>query len=228
MRGRWWIGVASGVALGLGSIVAVDVATHEASAQASQFRVSAEQLRINQRISQAAVRRSNESLTLLGPVRDTDGPNGTRDTAPGWGASQIANGAVTQAKLAAEVTSKQPLWAVVNPDGTLARGSGATASGRASGFAAGVYTVTFNRTIAQCAYTATIGAPGTTPPTLGGQVLAYVNPNPNGQVITVRTFAADAEDDATPGAGDEEPGQTSSSTVDGDEEDRGFQLAVNC
>ena len=227
MRGRWWIGVASGVALGLGSIVAVDVATQEASAQASKFRVSAEQLRINQRISQAAVRRSNESLTLLGPVRDTDG-NGTRDTAPGWGASQIATGAVTQAKLAAEVTSKQPLWAVVNPDGTLARGSGATASGRAAGFAAGVYTVTFNRNVTQCAYTATIGAPGTTPPTLGGQVLAYVNPNPNGQVITVRTFAADAEDDAAPGVGDEEPGQTSSGTVDGDEEDRGFQLAVNC
>ncbi len=105
---------------------------------------------------------------------------------------------MTQAKLAAEVTTKQPLWAVVNPDGTLARGSGATASGRAAGFAAGVYTVTFNRNVTQCAYMATIGAPGTTPPTLGGQVLAYVNPNPNGQVITVRTFAADAEDDAAP------------------------------
>jgi hypothetical protein len=228
MRGRWWIGVAAGVALGLGSVVAVDATTDTASAQASKFRVSAEQLRINQRISQAAVRRSNESLTLLGPVRDTDGPNGTRDTAPGWGSAQIAGGAVTQAKLAADVTAKQPLWAVVNPDGTLARGSGATASGRAAGFAAGVYTVTFNRNIAQCAYVATIGAPSTTPPTLGGQVLAYVNPNPSNQVVSVRTFAADAEDDATPGVGDEEPGQTSSSSVDGDEEDRGFQLVVTC
>jgi hypothetical protein len=227
MRGRWWIGVASGVALGLGSIVAVDVATQEASAQASKFRVSAEQLRINQRISQAAVRRSNESLTLLGPIRDSDGA-GTRDTAPGWASAQIASGAVTQAKLAAEVTAKQPLWAVVSPDGTLARGSGATASGRAAGFAAGVYAVTFNRNITQCAYVATIGAPSTTPPTLGGQVLAYVNPNPSNQVVTVHTFAVDAEDDAAPGAGDEEPGQTSSSSVDGDEEDRGFQLVVNC
>ena len=226
MRGRWWIGVAAGMALGLGTVVAVDAATDQASAQ-SGFRVSAEQLRINQRISQAAVRRSNESLNLLNPVRDRDG-NGPNDTAPGWGTAQIANGAVTQAKLAAEVTNKQPLWAVVNPDGTFARGSGATASGRAAGFAAGVYTVTFTRNIAQCAYVATIGAPGTTPPTLGGQVLAYVNPNPNGQVLTVRTFAADAEDDATPTVGDAEPGQTSTTTLDGDEEDRGFQLIVNC
>ena len=58
MSGRWWIGVAAGVALGLGAVVAADVATDEASAQ-SRFVVSAEQLRINQRISQAAVRRVN-------------------------------------------------------------------------------------------------------------------------------------------------------------------------
>ncbi len=72
------------MALGLGSMVAVDAATQEASAQASKFRVSAEQLRINQRISQAAVRRSNESLNLLGPVRDRTA-TAPRDTAPGWG-----------------------------------------------------------------------------------------------------------------------------------------------
>ena len=60
MSGRWWVGVAAGVALGLGAVVAADVATDEASAQ-SRFVVSAEQLRINQRISQAAVRRVNEA-----------------------------------------------------------------------------------------------------------------------------------------------------------------------
>lgn len=222
MRGRWWIGVASGVALGLGSIVAVEASTQEASAQASSFKVSAEQLRINQRISQAAVRRSNESLNLLDPVRDTDG-TGTKDTAPGWGTNRIADGAVTQAKLAAEVTNKQPLWAVVNPDGSLSRGSGATASARAAGFAQGVYTVTFNRNITNCAYVATIGAPGTTPPVLGGQILSYVNPNPSNQVITVRTFGAAAEAN-----GNTTPGETGTPTTPGDEEDRGFQLVVTC
>jgi hypothetical protein len=222
MRGRWWIGVAAGMALGLGTVVAVDAATDQASAQ-SGFRVSAEQLRINQRISQAAVRRSNESLNLLNPVRDSDG-NGTNDTAPGWGTAQLANGAVTQAKLATEVTNKQPLWAVVNPDGTFARGSGATASGRATGFEAGVYTVTFNRNVAQCAYVASIGAAGTTPPALGGQVLVYVNPNPNNQVLTVRTFAADAENGGDPAVA----GETSTADIQRDEEDRGFQLVVNC
>jgi hypothetical protein len=58
MSGRWWVGVAAGVALGLGAVVAVETATDEASAQ-SRVVVSAEQLRINQRISQAAVRRVN-------------------------------------------------------------------------------------------------------------------------------------------------------------------------
>jgi hypothetical protein len=61
LKGRWWIGVAAGVALGLGTVVAVDATTDEASAQ-SRFTLSAEQLRINQRISQAAVRRANALL----------------------------------------------------------------------------------------------------------------------------------------------------------------------
>jgi hypothetical protein len=222
MRGRWWIGVAAGMALGLGTIVAVDASTDQASAQASNFTVSAEQLRINQRISQAAVRRSNESLNLLDPIRDRDG-NGPNDTAPGWGTAQIANGAVTQAKLAAEVTNKQPLWAVVNPDGTLARGSGATASGRAAGFAAGVYAVTFNRNVTGCAYVATIGSATSTPPPLGGQILSYLNPNPNNQVLTVRTFSASAEAN-----GNTTPGETGTPTTPGDEADRGFQLVVTC
>jgi hypothetical protein len=59
MTGRWWVGIAAGVALGLGAVVALEASTDDASAQ-GRFRVSAEQLRINQRISQAAVRRVNQ------------------------------------------------------------------------------------------------------------------------------------------------------------------------
>ena len=55
MTGRWWVGVAAGVVLGLGSVVAVEVATDDASAQ-SGFTLSREQLRTNQKISVAAVK----------------------------------------------------------------------------------------------------------------------------------------------------------------------------
>ena len=92
---RWWIGIAAGVALGLGGVVAVEVATEDASAQGG-FRVSAEQLRINQRISQAAVRRSNESLQLLDPIR-------RRQNQParvlGWRTQDLRDSAITTAKL---------------------------------------------------------------------------------------------------------------------------------
>ncbi|WP_217914134.1 hypothetical protein [Miltoncostaea marina] len=61
MKGRWWIGVTAGVALGLGAVVATEAATDEASAQ-RPVTVSAQQLKINQRISVAAVKRSNDAL----------------------------------------------------------------------------------------------------------------------------------------------------------------------
>ena len=64
-RGRWWMGVAAGVAAGLAGIVAVEAATDDAAAQRSKVRLTKEQLVINQRISQAAVRRSNEALRRI-------------------------------------------------------------------------------------------------------------------------------------------------------------------
>lgn len=60
MTGRWWVGVTAGVALGLGAVVALEASTNEASAQRPVI-VSAQQLKINQRISQAAVRRVNQA-----------------------------------------------------------------------------------------------------------------------------------------------------------------------
>jgi hypothetical protein len=71
MRGRWWIGVTAGVVLGLGGLAATEAMTGTADA-ARPVAVTAQQLTINQRISQAAVRRSNQSLkqiaTLNGQV----------------------------------------------------------------------------------------------------------------------------------------------------------------
>ncbi len=66
-KGRWWIGVTAGVALGLGGLVAVEAATDEASAQ-RPVAVTAQQLKINQKISQAAVKRSNDALTRIGAI----------------------------------------------------------------------------------------------------------------------------------------------------------------
>jgi hypothetical protein len=63
-KGQWLVGMTAGVALGLGAVVAVQGATGEASA-AHPVTVSAQQLTINQRISQAAVKRANEANATL-------------------------------------------------------------------------------------------------------------------------------------------------------------------
>jgi hypothetical protein len=110
---RTWIGLASGVALGLAITAAVGVSTQTAGAQAN-FTVSPEQLKINQNISSAAVKRSNRSLNYLAPIRTTqtdkadDGSDGVMplSTLPGsgegWVVRQLARG-------------QKQYWANVNP-----------------------------------------------------------------------------------------------------------------
>jgi hypothetical protein len=188
MRGRWWIGVTAGVALGLGTVAAVDAATDTASAQA-RFTVSAEQLRINQRISQAAVRRSNESLQLLGPIRRL--PNQPNQVL-GWRTQDIRDGAVTAGKLTESIREGQPRWAVVTAGtGALSRAKGATASAKLA--TVGFYTVTFDRDVSACAIQATI-ADGGTAVTPVGQISAWRSPTA-ANTVTVRT----AQDDAVSG-----------------------------
>jgi hypothetical protein len=67
LKRHWWVGIAAGTALGLGGVVALEAATEEADAQ-RPVAVTAQQLKINQKISQAAVRRSNDALTRLGVI----------------------------------------------------------------------------------------------------------------------------------------------------------------
>jgi hypothetical protein len=182
MRGRWWIGVAAGVALGLGTVAAVDSITGEASAQTAKFTVSPEQLRINQRISQAAVRRSNESLDLLDPIRRE--PR-VPTKVLGWRTQDLRDGAVTEAKLTASVREAQPRWAVVTAGtGALSRAKGATAAAKLPD--PGLYTVTFDRDVSACAVQATIADPGTTALTTGGEVGAWRSAS-DPKVVTVRT-----------------------------------------
>ncbi len=183
MRGRWWIGVAAGMVLGLGAVVVVQASTGEASAQ-SGFTVSAEQLRINQRISQAAVRRSNEALNLLDPVRKS----GSTDTAPGWGTTQIADNAVTRTKLDSTLREGQPRWAVVAATtGALVRGKNAVSSEKL--VTPGLYAVTFDRDLSACALLATIGDGGTTV-TPTGEISVWRSAT-DPKVATVQTAVSD-------------------------------------
>lgn len=180
--GRWWIGVSAGVALGLGSVIAVEAATTDASAQ-SGFTLSAEQLRINQRISQAAVRRSNESLNLLDPIRKS----GARDDAPGWATTQIGDGAITSAKLDSTVREGLPRWAVVTATtGALSRGDGVTASAKLAD--PGDYSVTFDRDVSACAIQATLADTGTSP--VGAGTVTAWRSAADPKVVLVRTFSA--------------------------------------
>lgn len=158
MRPRWWVAVAAGVALGLGVMVAVEAGTGDASAQGG-FAVTAEQLRTNQRISIAAVKRSNQSLDLLDPIlRQPKIPNkvlGWRSQDLRDGAvtgAKIANGSVAEADLASALAARLPAWAVVNSNGTLARSSGGITSQRTG---LGLYRVDLNRTVGTCAWTGT-------------------------------------------------------------------------
>ncbi len=94
-RSPWWIAVP--IALALGALIALgaDRASTPAHAQAGSARIAVTpaQLRINQRISQAAVRRSNEALRRLnalgagaGQAAGPQGPQGP----PGPAATSIS------------------------------------------------------------------------------------------------------------------------------------------
>jgi hypothetical protein len=93
------------------------------------------------------------------------------------------------------------MYAVVNPNGTLARGFRAVGSNRIS---AGSYEVEFNRDVRRCAYVATIGLSGD------------VGVSPSGELTVV---AAN---------GDPSKVFVATSSSSGGRADRGFHLAVHC
>ncbi len=169
---------AAGAALALGALWASGQITSPAGAQdppsagGNPVTLSVAQLRINQRISQAAVRRSNESLELLDPIRPlTNQPTKIL----GWKTANLADGAVTGPKIAddavtgpkvadgsigetdltTDIQNRMPMWATVNGAGALQRQRGATAATR---FGTGRYRVTFGRAVNECSFTGTINA----------------------------------------------------------------------
>ncbi|MGD9571971.1 MAG: hypothetical protein AB7V62_08815 [Thermoleophilia bacterium] len=181
MRTRWIAGVAAGVALGLATVLSIEAATDDASAQAG-FTVSAEQLRINQRISQASVKRSNRSLNYLAPIRTTqsdnadDGSNGVRPlsqitgSGQGWTTAQIASNAITTVKVAdaaittvkvadAAITEAKLAAALANklPKWGVVNADGSLARGSTGVTSlrvnAGNYRVAFGQDVSQCSWT---------------------------------------------------------------------------
>lgn len=188
-----WIGVAAGAVMAVGAGFAVQGAVDDAGAQAS-FTVTPAQLQTNQKISQAAVRRSNRSLNYLAPIRTAasdaadSGNDGVKPlssipgSGQGWQSNQIADGAittskvsdgaVTAAKLESGLAARLPLTAVVSDSGALVRGRGATGAQDAGG---SFFTVDFDRNVRECVYEATIGGTGTSYGGVG-EVSVYSHP----------------------------------------------------
>lgn len=208
---RGWLAIGGGVALGMTAAIVAGQITGQASAQASRVTLSVEQMLINQRISQAAVRRSNESLNLLDPIR----PQANRpQKVLGWRTQdlrdaavtstkivdkavttvKLADDAVTPDKLSEQLREGQPRWARIADDGTLKEARGATAVTRT---AAGQYQVTFDRSIAACAVQASVTSIDTTAPPVGHTLTAWTSPG-DPKIVQVRAVDGAAVDADTP------------------------------
>ena len=140
-----------------------------------------------------------------GSIRNPDFKNGTlrgqeakRD---GFGGGAIKESTLTQVPNAATAEGVSR-FAVVAPNGESARARGATATRRGAPDS-GQYEVDFDRDIRGCAYSATLGDPGTGPPGTGQIAVGQLSTNANTVRIVTRN-------------------------TNGNPADRAFHLVVNC
>ncbi|MEQ9336030.1 MAG: hypothetical protein RJQ03_02445, partial [Miltoncostaeaceae bacterium] len=193
---RAWLAVGAGLMIGMGGSVVAGQLTGQAAAQTPPpavgggFTLSVEQLRINQRISQAAVRRSNESLGLLDPVRPV---SEQPEKVLGWRSSdirdaaittskvldkaitsvKIADNAVTPSQLSEGLREGQPRWARVAATGA-ANGQKGVESASRTGL--GAYQVKFDRNVSTCAVQASVTSIDTAEPPKGHTIRVWTNP----------------------------------------------------
>lgn len=157
--------IASAAVLGTAAIL-----VGSGTAASENGTTTSQQLLINQRISQAAVRRSNSALNYLAPIRTTasdaanTGANGVTPlskvtgSGQGWTTAQIANQAVTPAKL-----SSPSYFAAISAAGAVQRSTaGVTVTAARAGTS--TYTVTFPSNVSACAPIASVQAGTVVPP----------------------------------------------------------------
>jgi hypothetical protein len=97
------------------------------------------------------------------------------------GATVLA--AMSAAPMSAHAIDTSDRFAVVESNGTLARGYGA----KTSKLGLGLYEVAFNRVVTKCAYTATLGRSDTTSQLVPGSI-AVTGRVDKPRAIVVRTF----------------------------------------
>jgi hypothetical protein len=194
---RLWIGATCAVALALGAVAAVDAGTQTAGAQADST-VSPQQLKINQNISSAAVKRSNRSLNYLAPIRTTH--------------SNGSNGG-------SEVVPEMQLWARLGKTGNItaqsgpASGLGSFTSSRkepAADHPAGDYVVDFDIDVSACLWSASPFFPG---PAGGAMFRAAVTEFVPGDPSKVRVKVFDIKAVAAADTTEEEAGALTDDVV---------------
>src|SRR5438874_1561176 len=120
-----------------------------------------------------------------GPIGPA-GPRGLTGATGATGAAGPAGPPGPQGPIGLTGAAATNLWAVVNADATLARGSGVVSVGRTPANLPSRFAIVFNRNVSQCAYVATLGSTAGGVPATGDITVATLDTSPNG--VFVDTF----------------------------------------
>jgi hypothetical protein len=176
--------IAAGAVLGAGAVVAVDAGTGTADAQ-SGFTVSTEQLKINQRISSAAVKRSNALSGYLAPVRTSQMDDQFEKSfqkpetgAPGFPTKYYADGSIPLGKASPGLQNLQVYNAnyYYNNGAPQQQGRALSAVNRAG---VGDYALQWPIDVSACTVVATPAYYGGMNPGMGDSVQVYKAGNNN-------------------------------------------------
>jgi len=144
---QWWLGAACGLVLGTFAVIGLRAATDTAVAR-TEHATTAGKLRINQRISQAAVRRSNQALDLLRPLRTSGG-----NPPSGWAPTALS--ATVKAQL--HTVYRAAVFNTPGQEPVLeSKSEGVTALARTPSLPAGGFDLTFANPVNECTFTGSV------------------------------------------------------------------------